>query len=411
MHSQIAGKLTQAFYTTATGMSLGIWGLKHLLKQIFVVFLMLLAVPRVLADPIDYEYLDARLRLLMMRSDMMGLAVGVVENGEIRFTRGYGYTEVGGQPVTTETIFRWASLSKGLAGSLAAQLDYEGVLSLDAHMSEYRTSLKLPGFGEQKATVRDLLSHRLGLGPRANNNLLEAGRRPEEIRTSLASVKMVCPVGECFNYQNVAFDAISEVFLKVTGESFDSIARRKVFLPLGMTSATTTYSGMTRTGNYAKPHSWSTNRGVLFKDGVTLPYFDIPTAAGVSSSITDLTRFLQAQTGVKPYVFHPDALKEAQTPRVRTPVTEDKVKLYYEGVERAEYGLGWRIYHYKGHTLVGHEGVVRGMRAFILFDPELRTGVVAMWNSNVSRPTGIQFEVMDMAYGLPKRDWMRLMNR
>lgn len=368
----------------------------------------LCAAPLVHADPIDYGYLDARIKKLMQRDDMMGLGVAVVENGQIRFVRGYGYTEENGRPVTKDTLFRWASVSKGLAGSLAAQLDHEGSLNLDAPISDYHTSLKLPGFGENQASVRDLLSHRLGLSTRAYNSQLESGKRPSEIRTSLANVKLVCPVGDCFQYQNVAFDAISEVFTRVTGESFEELARRKVFRPLGMYSATTTYSGMVQSGNYARPYTWSSSRGKLYKDGVTMPYFDIPTAAGVSSSISDLARFLQAQTGARPSVFHPDALADAQTPRVRTPTTEHKVKQYYKGVDRAEYGLGWRIYRYKGHKLIGHEGSVRGMRAVIMFDPEIKTGIVVVWNSNVSRPGGLQFEALDMAYGYPKRDWMRL---
>ena len=53
--------------------------------------------------------------------------------------------------------------------------------------------------------------------------------------------------------------------------------------------------------------------------------------------------------------------------------------------------------------------VCAGISSLIMFDPERKSGVVALWNSNVSRPTGIQFEVMDMIYGLEKRDWMRLM--
>ena len=362
------------------------------------------------ADPIDYEFLDARIRKLMERPDMMGLAVAVVENGEIRFVRGYGYTERNGAPVTPDTLFRWASVSKGLAGSLAAQLDYEGVISLDARISDYGTSLRLPGAGEQKANLRNLLSHRLGLSQRAYNGQLESGRRPSDIRASLVSSKPVCPVGACFKYQNVAFDTITEVFELKTGETFEALAQRKVFRPLGMTSATTTYAGLVGSGNYARPHTWSRESRVLFEDGITLSYFDIPAAAGVSSSIRDLARFLQSQTGVRPSVFHPLALKTAHTPLVRTPIVEDKVRTFYSGVDMAEYGLGWRVYHYQGHVLVGHEGSVRGMRAIMMFDPEIKTGVVVVWNSNVSRPAAIQFEVMDMAYGFQKRDWMRLLN-
>ena len=55
-----------------------------------------------------------------------------------------------------------------------------------------------------------------------------------------------------------------------------------------------------------------------------------------------------------------------------------------------------------------HRGGVNGYRSLILFDPQLKSGVVALWNSNTSQPGGLEFEVMDMLYGLEFRDWMEL---
>ncbi len=362
------------------------------------------------ADPVDYDYLDARVRQLMQRDDMVGLAIAVVENGEIRFAKGYGYTEVGGKPVDANTAFRWASVSKGLSGSLAAQLDHEGTLSLDSHVSDWHTSLKLPGTGETVATVKDVLSHQLGLIPNAFDNKIEHGQDPAQVRATLVGLKPICSIGKCHGYQNVAFDTISEIFSKSTGKDFDTLTRTKVFEPLGMTTANVTYSGFLSSGNYAKPYTWSSRSNKLYESSITLPYFRVAAAGGVSSSITDLARYMQAQMGLRPDVFHPDALKIAHQPLVYTAREANGMGHRYQGVESAEYALGWRIYSYHGHRLIGHRGMVRGTRALILFDPEKNSGVVATWNSSVGRPTGLQFEVMDMIYGLPKRDWMRLLN-
>jgi len=70
-----------------------------------------------MAQSIDYERLDQRLTRLAADDEIVGLSVAVIENGEIRFAKGYGFTEVGGAPVTDTTVFRWASLSKGVAAS------------------------------------------------------------------------------------------------------------------------------------------------------------------------------------------------------------------------------------------------------------------------------------------------------
>ncbi|HEX8311707.1 MAG TPA: hypothetical protein VF614_10340, partial [Chthoniobacteraceae bacterium] len=65
-------------------------------------------------------------------------------------------------------------------------------------------------------------------------------------------------------------------------------------------------------------------------------------------------------------------------------------------------------YDYAGHRIVGHRGGVAGYRSLILFDPQKKSGVVALWNSSTSHPGAVEFEVMDMIYKLPFRDWLEL---
>lgn len=360
-----------------------------------------------LTDPIDYDYLRARLDLLMESEGMMGLGVAVVENGEITFAEGFGLTEEGGQPVDAQTRFRWASVSKGLSGTLAAELEAEGQLSLSQTISSFRTTLKLPGLGEQSATLNDLLSHRLGIVSNAYDNILEGGKQPADIRGMLGDLKLICPIGECYNYQNVAFDAIAEIFQESTGFDFETLVQMKVFKPLGMSTASTTYDGLVDSGNYAKPYKLSGGR--MRKDRITLPYFRVAAAGGVSSGVEDLARYMQAQMGRYPSVFSGQALKVAHTPMVKTSGQARSVGRTFERIKDADYALGWRVYDYDGRRVIGHGGMVRGYRSFIMFDPELKTGVAAMWNSNVKSPNGIQFEVMDMVYGYERRDWMRLL--
>src|SRR5205823_1507885 len=72
---------------------------------------------------VDYARLDSRLQQLMHNPSMVGLAVGIVENGRITFLNGYGETATrDGNPVTPETVFRWASCSKGVAATMVAKL-------------------------------------------------------------------------------------------------------------------------------------------------------------------------------------------------------------------------------------------------------------------------------------------------
>ena len=101
-------------------------------------------------------------------------------------------------------------------------------------------------------------------------------------------------------------------------------------------------------------------------------------------------------------------LDTIHAPLVSTPGERGRLRKFRERVDKPFYGYGWRSYDYGGHRIVGHRGGVNGYRSLILFDPKLKSGVVALWNSNTSQPGGLEFEVMDMVYHLPFRDWMEI---
>jgi beta-lactamase class C len=342
-----------------------------------------------------------------MRSDrMIGLAVGVVENGEIRFLKGYGETVAGsGEAVTTDTVFRWASLSKGVAGDMVAMLADQGKLSLYEPVARYSTSLRLPGGNEHKATVADLLSHRLGLFSHANDAKLEDGMDPRFLRAGLAQLNSICSPGTCWAYQNVAYDAASEVVEKVTGQSYAEAVRERLFGPLGMVGASMTREALVTSRSWARPYRGGRNSKPL---EVAEPYYRVPAAGGVNSTIKDLAIWMQAQMGLKAAVLSPRVLETVQTARVRTPGELGRMRKFRERVHTAAYGLGWRIYDYAGHRVVAHRGGVSGYRSLIMFDPALKSGVVALWNGSSSQPGGLEFEVMDMFYKLEPRDWLFL---
>jgi beta-lactamase class C len=134
----------------------------------------------------------------------------------------------------------------------------------------------------------------------------------------------------------------------------------------------------------------------------------VPAAGGVNSNIKDLALWMIAQMGQMPDILSPRVLETIHTPLVKTPTENRRMRRFLERVSDPHYGYGWRTYDYAGNRVIGHHGGVAGYRALIMFDPVRKGGVVAVWNSNTSQPTGIEFEVMDMIYGLPFRDWLGL---
>ncbi|WP_158703005.1 serine hydrolase domain-containing protein [Allosphingosinicella vermicomposti] len=359
-------------------------------------------------NKVDYARLDRLLTELSSRKPVVGLAVAVVEDGEIRFMKGYGETVSGsGDPITTGTVFRWASVSKGVAGDMVAKLAADGQLSLYDPASKYAPSLRLPAGAEHKATVSDILSHQLGLFAHANDSKLEDGMDARLLRSELATLSLICPPGQCHAYQNVAYDAASEVVEKITGQPYPEAVREHLFEPLGMTTASATREGLYAARSWAKPHQGGKGSKPV---EVTDSYYRVPAAGGINGSIKDLALWMIAQMGEMPDVLPKKALEAAHTPLTKTPGELGRLRIARERLNSAEYGLGWRIYDYSGHRVVGHRGGVTGYRSLILFDPQQKSGVVALWNSATSQPAGVEFEVLDMLYGLEPKDWLKLEN-
>ncbi|MEY2884814.1 MAG: hypothetical protein RL490_2538 [Pseudomonadota bacterium] len=353
-----------------------------------------------LPPKVDYQRLDARIRELMQSPDMVGLAVGTIENGEVTFARGYGETLAGsGVPVTPDTVFRWASLSKGVAATLVAGLAADGKLSLDTPITSLHTTLTVPG-DARKVTVADVLSHRLGLVRNAWDERLEDGADPKMLRSMLGTLPPFCPPGTCYAYQNIGFDTASEIVEQATGQAYADAARTRLFEPLGMTNASVGRAGLESAASWAQPHRLN-----KLPTSVTDIYYRIPAAGGVNSSINDLLRWLQAQAGGAPDVLPPALLETLHRPRIATPPTHRRGPVD-RALKDAAYGLGWRSYSYEGHRLVGHRGSVDGYRSLILFDPAAAAGIVMLWNSNYGKAAGLQLEFFDMLYDLPPTDWL-----
>ena len=350
---------------------------------------------------INYAQLDQQFAAMAQRSEMAGLAIAIVEDDELRFIRTYGVIDRDTNvPVTLGTVFRWASVSKTVAGTLAATFANEGLVDLDRPVARYQTTLRLPEGAESRLSFQQLLSQQTGLTKNAFDGQLEDGQDPGLLRASLASAPLQCQPGSCHTYQNIAFDAASEILEQAAKRSYPDTVSERFFLPLGMNSANFGMTGLTKAKDWARPHSGRMVRTV--KEA----YWRVPAAAGVESNIVDFARWMQATMGDRPDVLSETTLRIAQTPRVNTaPIYAGELR---QANSEAHYGLGWRSFKYDGNVLVGHSGAVDGYRATLIFDPAARVGVVAMWNSNWGTPFRIPFAVFDSYHQRTDSRWLEL---
>ncbi|PZU08576.1 serine hydrolase [Sphingomonas sp.] len=349
---------------------------------------------------IDFDRVEARAETLMRRRDMIGMGIAVVEDGQLAFVKGYGETKAdSGDKVLPTTLFRWASVSKGVAATMTALLDQRGKLSLDDPVAKWSSSIRLPKGNENVATLADALSHRLGIVKNAYDDRLEDNVDPAEIRRSFEPLYPMCPPGTCFGYQNVGYDLVHEAIEKATGKTYDQAAHDLIFGPLGMTSANTTREGLITAKSWAQPHN---GRRTL---PVEEAYYRVPAAGGMNSSIIDLGIWMRAQMGGAPNVLNQRLLFTLHVPRVYTPHGSAP----YDRIQKLNsYGLGFRQTDYEGHQLVGHRGAVSGYRSMILFDPAEKVGVAILWNSQSVKPTGMALEILDQYYRRPQHDWMEI---
>lgn len=337
-----------------------------------------------------------------------GLAIALVHRGEIVTARGFGVVEAGKkQPVTADTMFRVASLSKTFASTLAALLVRDGTLSWDAHITTYLPQFKLQDMqSAQNLTVLDILSHRVGLPFNAFDRDLEADQPFPLLVAKLEQVPVTCSPGDCYAYQNIAFSLIGDVAFAVTGDFYYHLVEKRLFHPLGMDTATYGRDALEASASWARPHVRSRGRWMAVRPKET--YYRIPPAAGVNASVHDLAQWLIAQSGHRPDILPESVLDAVHAPRVRTPDQLRGAPWRRERLRDAHYGLGWRVMDYSGHPLLYHAGAVQGYRAIVGILPERDLGVAILWNSESGAPSGLFPTLLDHALKLPSHDWLEL---
>ena len=338
-------------------------------------------------------------------SDVSGLAVAVIKDDKVLLERGIGYANASTrEPVTANTVFRLASLSKAFATAMAALMVQDGVISWDTKISNVLPTFQLADVNaSQKVTVADILSHRVGLPHNTYDRMLEADAPYEELVTRLAEVPMACPVGDCYGYQNIAFSLIGDVTYAVTGDFYYHEVETRIFHPLGMDTATYGRDALEGTKSWARPHRRAGRGWIPFTPNEA--YYHVPPAAGVNASVRDMEQWLIAQMGGKPNVLSPAVLEVLHTPVVATDRERSSTPWRRGRLLNAQYALGWRIYDYAGQTLIFHAGAVQGYRAMIAFLPKYRFGAVMLWNCESAAPSGLMPMLMDRYLGLPEVNW------
>jgi len=307
-----------------------------------------------------------------------GVALGIVTREGIHTMRTWGVREAGtSNRVGVDSVFRIASMSKTFAGAATAMLVTEQQDSWDTLLSDYFPSMRLGSTNRsQDISLKHVVSHSTGLMPHSYSNMLDDGVDYLDIKNKFNQIPTVCAPGDCYGYQNVVFSLVGDVIEQESGESYAKYLEEKLFVPLGMATASVGLEAYEQARSATKPHrrirgSWRTT-------STNPAYYSVAPASGVNASLMDMTLWLRANLGAFPDVLPPELLAEMHSPVIDTPYGNYFNR--WSGLERAYYGIGWRVLDFRGVRAVHHGGGVRGYRSEMVFVPEANVGMVLMFN-------------------------------
>lgn len=323
-----------------------------------------------------------------------GGALVIVVDGRVVLQQVYGVKrQQGPELITTDTLFRIASLSKTFASAAASMLVEESALTWQTPLANNLSDLKFkePDYG-RRINLQHLMSQTTGLMPHAYTNLIEENMSYKRIVQRLDRVDFVCAPGQCYGYQNVVFSLLSDLVEAQTPVDYPAFVDQKIFRPLSMNRASFGLDAFVNDSDHAVPHVWTGKRWREIKP--TSHYYKVAPAAGVNASISDMRAWLLAQLGRSPDVLPKAMLDEMQTGVIKTSRQQAHYP-YRRQLGDVYYGLGWRVFDYGDQSgFVHHGGYVQGMCSTMVFHRPTQTGMVFLTNGEAR---GMNELVLDFA--------------
>jgi len=392
--------------------------MRSLLAGAAIAALVFSAVSALATPPAD---LDAFVTQSMKTFGPPAMTVAVVENGKPVVTKAYGVRSIASPAKADEhTAFPIGSESKAFTSAALAILVDQGKLKWTDRVAD-----KLPGFqmydpyATANMTVRDLLTHRSGLGLGEGDLLIvpSTSRSRADIVHALRYLKPATGFRETFAYDNILYIVAGALVEAVSGETWEHFVEEHIFAPVGMTDAATAYDINAKNGVALHDRTGGPIQGVGprrdlkhgLEGGASAP------AGAINASATDMAKWMQVQLAHGKLPNGKRLFSEAQAAEMWKPVvvvSPDSFGAATSTVMAAisppfqDYGLGWFIENYHGHTIVEHTGAVLGAVAALYLIPEKNVGIAVMINSeDGAARRAVAFHLVDYYLGIPDQNW------
>lgn len=362
------------------------------------------------AQNISNQKIDQVAENAMKAFDVPGMAVAVIKDGAMVHSKGYGVKSIlTGEKVESSTNFGIASNSKAFTAAALAILVDEGKIKWDDKVIQHIPEFKMyNNYVTKEFTIRDLLTHRSGLGLGAGDLMVWPDGHnftPKDIINNIQFLKPVSDFRSKYDYDNLLYIIAGEVIERVSGQSWTDFVTKRLLEPIGMTNSAANWHLVKDKKNAIAPHVPIDGKLEVI-DRYTNTIFDA--AAGIYSNVDDVAKWLQFNLD-KGKVNGKQIISEKQMKEMITPQTLQKVGTTtpYNSLFKA-YGLGWQLQDFNGKLEVSHTGGLEGIVTQTIFYPQLNLGIVVLTNQQA----GVAFNsvsntIKDFYLGNPEKDWVQ----
>lgn len=311
--------------------------------------------------------------------NMPGLAVSIVKEGEIVYEKGFGLRKIGGnEKVDQHTIFGVASTTKAMTVTALAMLVDEGKIRWDDRVRDHLPWFELSDpWVSNVVTIRDLLTHQVGIGRMTGNRLAFMPNRDR--RTILDHIRyqpFEIPFRSGYLYSNVMYMVAGMIIQEVEGKSWDQFLPERLFTPLNMNSASVSVTQISGNDNAAWPHQEI--------EGTIQPiprrnFDNIGPAASVNASAHDMAQWMLMNLGEpgkykEKTLVSREVMNDIFQPQQALSVSDPLSNSF------SAYAMGWNAGTYGEYRIFQHGGATDGMNSIIVLVPEIELGIFVASN-------------------------------
>lgn len=343
----------------------------------FLISLLLILPARLHAQK---DRIDSFIEKSMAEQRIVGLVLGVIKDGKVIKTKGYGYANLEYDiPVTTKTVFKIGSVSKQIIATAIMKLIQEGKLKLTDPATKYFPDAPAHW---NKITIRHLLNHTSGLIRESPAFDAMAIQTDSVLIRAAYKDSLVFPTGSKWQYCNLGYFMLADIIRQISGQSFTDYMTKEIFeknglMETGVTSLERVIHG--RADGYVRQG----------KDTIinAINYVALRPSGAFVSTIDDMMKWeMLIQNGK---ILPKDKWKQ---------MWEDVTKVNVNDTSKTalQYGYGWNAFIHKDRKVVFHDGALPGFRSAYYRVPEERTAIVVLTNSSETIPQRIAEGVLTL---------------